>query len=136
MVRMAVRVRVMVFRAIVMVRMAIRVWIMVRMVVRVRVMVRMVIRVRVTSLRRPKGSQKPRGAWAPSADSKAIFMEELRATRATGANAPAVNELNNYLVDVERKNKEKELFLRHEGFEPIDIVPLLFALSLHCTKPK
>ena len=41
------------------------------------------------SLRRPRGSQKPRGAWAPKAFSKDIFMEVERATEAAGAKAAA-----------------------------------------------
>ena len=41
------------------------------------------------SARRPRGSQKPRGGWAPSSDSKDIFKAEDLATWETGAKAVA-----------------------------------------------
>jgi hypothetical protein len=58
----------------------------------------------------PRGSQKPRGAWAPISLSKPIVKAELRATRDPGAKAAAeARVINTAVLWLEkRRNGERK----------------------------
>ena len=69
-------------------------------------------------LRRPIGSQKPRGGWAPSSLSKDIFKAEEAARRAGGAKAAAPNRADRIKVNCMRRSAHVKKRSSHHHHRP------------------
>jgi hypothetical protein len=70
----------------------------------------------------PRGSQKPRGAWAPISLSNPIVRAELRTTRDTGAKAAA--EARVVKTEVLRLEKNGEEMGEKKGKECVGLLRL------------